>query len=109
MSCGIVLQIAIHSDDVFAARVIETSGEPGSLAEIAAKFHHGDTAVYGSNLAQHREGVIAGAIIHQHNFERFTSGLHDRFQAVVEVGDVLLLVMQRDDDGVFRHSLFIIA
>ena len=34
--------------------------------------------------------------------------LHYRFQAVVEVGDVLLLVVQRDDYGVSGHSLFII-
>ena len=33
---------------------------------------------------------------------------HDRLQAVVEIGDVLLFVMQGDDDGVLWHDLLII-
>lgn len=35
-------------------------------------------------------------------------GFHDRLEAVVEVGYVLLFVMQGDDDRVFRHGLLII-
>jgi hypothetical protein len=35
-------------------------------------------------------------------------GFHHRFQAVVEVGDILLLVMERDYDGILWHGLLII-
>jgi hypothetical protein len=34
--------------------------------------------------------------------------LHHHLQAVIEVGDILLLVMERDDDGVLGHGVFII-
>src|ERR1700688_4064499 len=104
----IVLQIAIHRDDVFATRMVETGGQSGGLAEVAPELDHGDPAIDGSDFAQHGEGVIAGAIIHQHDFKGLASRLHYRLQAVIEIGDVLLLVMQWDDYGIFRHSLFII-
>src|ERR1700734_3412092 len=42
----IVLQIAIHGDNVFAARMIETGRQPSRLAEIAAEFHYCNAAVY---------------------------------------------------------------
>ena len=105
---GIVLQIAVHGDDVLAAGMVESGGEARGLAEVAAQLDDGHTAVDGRDFAQHREGVIVGAVVHEHDFEGFAVRLHDRFQAVVEVGDVLLLVMQRDDDGVLGHSPFII-
>ena len=106
---GIVLQIAVHGDDVLAACVIETGGQSSGLAEITAEFDHGNPAIHSGNLAQHGECVVAGAVIHQHDFECLARRLHHRFQTVVQIGDVLLLIVQRDDDGVFGHSLFIIA
>ncbi len=106
---GIVLQIAIHGDDVFAARMVETSGQTGRLAKVTAKLDHGHAAVDGCDLAQHSERVVIRAVIDQHNFERLTGSLHYRFQAVVEIGYVLLLVVQGDDDRVLGHRTFIIA
>jgi len=53
--------------------------------------------------------VILRAIIDQHDFERFTGSLHHRFQAVVEIGNVLLLVVERDDEWSTWARLFIIA
>ena len=88
-----MLQIAIHGDDVLAAGVVETGGESGGLAEVAAQFDDRHTAVDCRDLAQHREGVIVGAIVHENDFEGLAVSLHDRLQAVVEVGDILLLVM----------------
>ena len=104
-----MLQVAIHGDDVFAAGMVETGRQAGGLAKIAAQLDHGHAAVDGRDLAQHGEGVIVGAVVHEHDLEALAVSLHDRFQAIVEVGDVLLLVVQRDDDGVLGHNLFIIA
>src|SRR5258708_20538256 len=106
---GIVLQIAIHRNDVFAAGMVKACGEPGGLAEVAAQLDHGNPAVDSRDFAQHGEGMVTGAIIHQHYFERLASSFHYRFQAVVKVGDVLLFVVQGDYDGIFRHSFFIIS
>ena len=80
----------------------------GRLAKIAAQFDHRHAAVNGRDFPQHGKSVIARAIVHKNDFERLAVSLHYRLQAVVEVSDVLLLVMQRDDDGVLGHSLLII-
>src|ERR1700678_2517111 len=90
---GIVLQIAIHGDDVFAARVIKSSGKPCGLSEVAAQFHHRNAAVHGCDFAQHGEGVIARSIVHEHDFEALASRLHYHLQAVIKIGDILVLVV----------------
>ena len=105
---GIVLQVAIHGDDVLAAGMIETCGQAGGLAEVAAQFDDRHAAVHSGDLAQHGEGVVVRAIVHQNHLECLAAGFHHRFQAVVEVGDIFLLVMQRYDDGILGHDLFII-
>jgi len=105
---GIVLQVAIHSDDVFPAGVVESGGESGGLAEVAAQFDDRDAAVNRRDLPQHGEGVIARSVVDQNDFEALPVRLHNRLQAVVEVGDVLLLVVQRDDNGVLGHDQLII-
>ena len=50
--------------------------------------------------------MVARAIIDQHNLEGLARGLHYRLQAVVEIGDILLLIVQRNDDRVFGHRSF---
>ena len=56
---GIVLQIAVHGDDVLAAGMIETGGKAGGLAEVAAQLDDGDAAVDSRDFTQHGEGVVA--------------------------------------------------
>ena len=90
---GIVLQIAIHGDDVLAAGMIKSRGQAGGLAEVAAEFNDSHAAIDSCDFAQHGESVIAGAIVDENDFETFAVGLHDGLEAIVEVGDVFLLVM----------------
>jgi hypothetical protein len=52
--------------------------------------------------------VVRGAVVHKYDFEGLAVRFHDCFQAVIEVGDILLLVVERDDDGVLGHGVFII-
>ena len=73
---GIVLQIAIHGDDIFTARVIEASRQSCSLAEVTAQLDHGDATIDSCNFAEHRESVVTGAVVHQHNFESLAGSLH---------------------------------
>src|SRR5215472_5936010 len=42
---GIVLQIAIHGDDVLAARMVESSRESRGLPKVPAEFHDRNAAV----------------------------------------------------------------
>ena len=74
-----------------------------SLQKIAAQLDHRDAAIDRRHLAQHVERAVAGSIVDQDDFEALAIGLHYRLQAVVEVGDVLLLVMQGYNDGIPGH------
>src|ERR1700686_3102956 len=44
---GIVLQIAVHGDDVFAAGMVESGGQAGGLAEVAAELDYRNPAING--------------------------------------------------------------
>src|SRR5258706_11068689 len=88
--------------------MVETGGESRGLAEIAAQLDYGYAAIDGCDCAQHGERVIAGAIVDEHDFEGLAVSLHYRLQAVVEIGHVLLLVVQGNDDRVFGHVGLII-
>ncbi len=105
---GVVLQIAVHGDDVLAARMIEPGGQCRSLPKIPPQADHRHPAVYAGNLAQQVKRLVRRSVIHQHHFKTFAVGLHHRLQAVVEIGDVFLLVVQGDDDGILGHEVFII-
>src|SRR5438309_5432792 len=60
---GIVLQIAIHGNDVLAAGVIEACGQAGSLPEVAAQFDDCDAAVYTCDFPQHGESMVGRSIV----------------------------------------------
>ena len=106
---GIVLQIAIHGDHVLAFGVIESGGQRGSLAEVAAQLHHYHAAIDRGNLLQHPEGVVATAIVDKHQLERLAGSFHHDLQAVVELGDILFFVVEGYDYRILRHSTTIIA
>jgi hypothetical protein len=105
---GIVLEIAVHGEDVVTLGVVEAGGERGGLTEVAAKFDDEHTAVYGSNFFKETVGSVAGAIVHKNELEGFADLLHDGLETVVEGGDVFFLVVKRNDDGILRHALMIL-
>ena len=105
---GIVLEIAVHGEDVVALGVVEAGGEGRGLTEVAAELDDEDAAVYGGDLFEKAIGAVAGAIVDEDQLEGFADLLHDGLEAVVESGDVLLFVMERNDDGIFRHGLMIL-
>src|SRR5213595_1520558 len=94
-----MLQVAIHSNDVFSAGIVESGGKRGSLPEITAKLDHDHTAIDGCDLLQVHEGEVAAAIVDEDHLEGLAGGFHDVFQAVIELGDVLLFVVKGHNDG----------
>src|SRR5215469_350528 len=88
--------------------MIETGGQSCRLAEIPAELDHRYAAVDSRDFTQHGEGMIAGAIVNENDLKGLAMGFHDHFQAVVEVGDVLFLVVQRYDNRILWHSFLII-
>jgi len=105
---GIVLEIAVHGEDEVALGVVEAGGEGGGLAEVSAELDDENAAVDGGDLFKQAVGAVSGSIIDEDQFEGFTDLLHYRFETVVEGGDVLFFVMERNDDGIFRHCLMIL-
>ena len=101
----IVLQVAIHGDDVLALGVVEAGGQRRGLAKVAAQLDYDDAAIHRGDLLQHPEGVVAAAVVHEHQLERLTGGFHHRLQAVIKLGDVLFLVVEGHDDGVLEHGV----
>src|SRR5262249_14580647 len=73
----IVLQIAIHGNNVFAASVIKPGSQRGGLPKISAQLDDGHSAVNGCDFAQHVERAIGGTVIHHHDFEALPVSLHD--------------------------------
>src|SRR5438132_4701210 len=100
----VVLQIAVHGDDVLAAGMIKSGGQSGGLAKIQAQLDDRDTAIHGSDFAQQLESPVTGAIVHEDEFEGLRVSLHYRFETVVEIHNIFLLVMERHHDGVLWHG-----
>src|ERR1700690_1071458 len=68
---GIVLQVAVHGDDVFAARMVESGGEAGGLSEVAAQLDYRHAAVDSGDFAQQVKGTVDGAVIDENHFKAF--------------------------------------
>ena len=99
-----MLEVAIHGDDVFSARVIETCGQCGCLSKVAPQADYRDTAIHAGDLAQQVKSVVGGAVIDEDNFETLSANFHYGFQPIIEVGDVFLLVVDGNDNRVLQHE-----
>ena len=105
---GVVLEIAVHGEDEVALGVVEAGGEGGGLAEVAAELDDENPTVDGGDFFKQAVGAVAGSIVDEDQFEGFADLLHYGFESVVEGGDVFFFVMERNDDGIFRHGLMIL-
>src|SRR5258708_22881684 len=101
---GIVLQIAIHGDDELALSVGKTGRQRGCLPEVAPQTHHHHPAVDGHDLAQQFVGAVDAAVIHKDQFEGISGGLHNGLEPVVQRGYAFLLIVERNDNGILRHT-----
>jgi hypothetical protein len=105
---GRVLEVAVHGEDELALGVVEAGSEGGGLAEVAAELDDEDARVYGGDLFEETIGAVAGAVVDEDELEGVAYLLHDGLEAIVEGGNVVFFVMERHDDGVFRHKLMIL-
>ncbi len=102
--CRIMLQIAIHGQDVVALRVIKAGSKRGRLSEVPAQFDDQDSAIDGRNLFHQLISAIVRTIIHQHQFEAAAYLLHHVLHTVVESGNIFFFVVEWDDDGILGHT-----
>ena len=108
MSCGSCCRSPSMAITYSPSAVIEAGRQRRGLAEVAAQLHDHHAAIDRGNLLQHPEGIVAAAVVDEHQLERLARSFHHHLQAVVELGDVLFLVVKRDDDGVLKHRFSII-
>ena len=94
----IVLQVAVHRDDVAPARVREAGGEGGGLAEVAAELDDAQAVVRRLQPGQPRERLVRAAVVDGHDLVGAPAGLERGRQLAVELVHVGRLVLHRDDD-----------
>src|SRR5207248_8651792 len=99
-----MLQSAIHGDNVFAVGIIKSGRKRRGLPKIAPQTNYRDPAVDTCNLSEQVNSIVGGAIIDKNNFETLSANFHDGLQPIVKVGDVFLLIVQGDDNGVLQHE-----
>ncbi len=96
----IVLQIPIHGNNHFAARKIESRLQRWGLAEIAPQPHQIHPAIMLVNVGKHLERIIAAAVVDKNQLIAFADRVHHLCDFHVQRWNVLLLVIERDDDGI---------
>ena len=97
---GIVLQVAVHGDNHFAAREVEPGLERRRLPEIPPQPHHIHPPVVLENIFEHFVGFVAAAVVHKNNFIGFAQPVHHFRQPHVQRGNVFLFVEERYDNGI---------
>src|SRR5579885_3087103 len=98
----VVLEVPIHGDDILASAMREPSGQGRSLSEVATQLHDRDMRIDERKFLQQLVAQIRTAIINKYELIGSACALHDRMQLVVELGDVIFLVMERNNDGNHR-------
>ncbi len=97
---GVVLQVAVHGNDDFAARKIKSCLQRGRLPEIPPQPHQVDAPVVLVNFGEHFERIVLAAVIHEHQFVWLADAVHHFGQLHVERWDVFLFVVERNDNGI---------
>ena len=94
----IVLQIAVHRDDVAAAGARKASREAGGLPEVAPEANDTQAMVGGLQQGKTIERVVFAAIVNRDDLVRTSVGLEGRRQLAIEPIDIGLFVLHRNDD-----------
>lgn len=86
--------------------MVETSLESGRLAKVATKAHDEYSPVVAGDFRKQAEGAVAAAIVDKDDFKGLADCVHDVNNPDVELGNTLLLVVKRHDDGISDRATF---
>ena len=106
----VVLQIAVHRNDDFAARKIKTRFQSRSLPEIPPQPHQVYAPVVLEDVRKNFERIVLAAVVHKHQLVRLADSVHHFGKLHIERWDVFLFVEERNDNGILDgriacHSL----
>ena len=101
---GVVLEVAVHGEDVFTRGVVKTGGKGGCLAEVAAELDDEYAAIDRGDLFKELIGTVTGSVVDEDQLEGATDLLHDLLEAGVEGSNVFIFVMEGNNNRIFRHN-----
>jgi hypothetical protein len=93
-----VLQIAVHLDDPATGGAQDARLDRGLLAVVAREANELHASVARGERAHDRCGRVAAAVVDEDDLPRFARALEHGDQALGELADVALLVVDGDDD-----------
>ena len=102
--CGIVLEIAVHRDDVAAASVVEPGGEGRRLAEVAPEADHAQPGIHRLEPRQNVKALVRAAVVDHHDFECAAPPGQRLHELANELRDGGRLVAYRNDDTQVDHE-----
>jgi hypothetical protein len=95
-----VLQVAVHRDDVVAERNFKARSQRRRLSRIARQSYHRHAPILQGDIAQQTGALISAAVIHQDELERIAERLHGFLELLIELQEIVPLIVERDDDAV---------
>ncbi len=94
----VVLQVAVEGDDEVAAGVIEAGLQRDRLPIVADQLQRTQPGPVGGERVENAPRAVARAVVDQDQLEVSPARLHRRSDALDQLGQVRLLVVDRDDD-----------
>ncbi len=100
----IVLQIAVHGDDDVARGPVDARLQRCRLAEVAAQADDLNERIAPRQLLELHKGTIAAAVVHENDFVLKAQRIEDSAQPLMQPGDVVPLVLDRNHHRKFHKS-----
>ena len=102
-----VLQIGVHERDPVAASLVDPGRHRDLHAEVARQAHEHDVQRRVLDPALHQRGrAVAGPVVDVDDLAAAAETAHRLAHAAMQLGQVVLLVVHRHDDGQQHRRLF---
>jgi hypothetical protein len=101
---GRILQIVVNGDDEFAAGRADAAQQGVVLAVVAAHAQAAHTGVAGTQALDHAPGIVAAAILDEHDLEAQLLRLEHGLQALVQHGQDRRRAVDRHQHGELRRG-----
>ncbi len=94
----VVLQIAVHRDQYFAACVLDAGGHGRGLSVVATKMHDPNSRILAGNADSNFQCPVPAAVVYKNHLEGRTQRLHGIDDRCMHPADVVLFIVEGHDD-----------
>ena len=95
-----MLEIAVHHDHGIAAREVDPGGDRELMSEVAGELRDLEAWIALVHLDEHQVAEVGAAVVDEDRLGVAVEAGEHRGQAALKLRQGLLLVVDRDDDGV---------